>query len=63
MIFVSTSVEVSPVHILTIKEAKVERDSTYLTFDMDGAVLKVNSIELQQMLGCTAKSQRWVCSI
>lgn len=38
---------------------EVERDRPHLTFDIDGVVLKVNSIEQQQKLGYTAKSPRW----
>lgn len=34
-----------------------ERDK--LTFDIDGIVIKVNSLEQQQALGFTAKSPRW----
>ncbi|MFA6951006.1 MAG: hypothetical protein WCQ70_09995 [Lentimicrobiaceae bacterium] len=46
-----------------MKEAKVERDRTCLTFDIDGVVLKVNSNKQQQMLGYTAKSPRQVSII
>jgi len=38
---------------------EVEKDRPHLTFDIDGVVLKVNSIEQQQKLGYTAKSPRW----
>lgn len=40
-----------------IKE--VEDSRSTLSFDIDGVVVKVNSIEQQQMLGFTAKSPRW----
>jgi DNA ligase (NAD+) len=35
------------------------RDRAKLTFDIDGIVIKVNSLEQQQALGYTAKSPRW----
>lgn len=38
---------------------EVERDRPHLSFDIDGVVLKVNSIEQQKKLGYTAKSPRW----
>ncbi len=40
-----------------IKE--VEDSRSTLSFDIDGVVVKVNSIEQQQVLGFTAKSPRW----
>ncbi len=40
-----------------IKKMGRERDK--LTFDIDGIVIKVNSLEQQQALGFTAKSPRW----
>ena len=40
-----------------IKKMASERDK--LTFDIDGIVIKVNSLEQQQALGFTAKSPRW----
>lgn len=36
-----------------------EHKRTELSFTTDGAVIKVDSIELQEMLGYTAKSPRW----
>ena len=38
---------------------KMARDRDKLTFDIDGIVIKVNSLEQQQALGFTAKSPRW----
>jgi len=38
---------------------KMARDRDKLTFDIDGIVVKVNSLEQQQALGFTAKSPRW----
>jgi len=38
---------------------KMARDRDKLTFDIDGIVIKVNSLEQQQALGYTAKSPRW----
>jgi DNA ligase (NAD+) len=38
---------------------KMARDRDQLTFDIDGIVIKVNSLEQQQALGFTAKSPRW----
>jgi len=35
------------------------RDRDKLSFDIDGIVIKVNSLEQQQALGFTAKSPRW----
>jgi DNA ligase (NAD+) len=35
------------------------KDRDNLTFDIDGIVVKVNSLEQQQALGFTAKSPRW----
>lgn len=37
----------------------MSRDRDKLTFDIDGIVIKVNSLEQQQALGFTAKSPRW----
>ncbi|MDP2424240.1 MAG: NAD-dependent DNA ligase LigA [Bacteroidales bacterium] len=36
-----------------------DTDRKHLPFDIDGVVIKVNSIEHQQQLGFTAKSPRW----
>ncbi len=38
---------------------KIGRERDKLTFDIDGIVIKVNSLEQQQALGFTAKSPRW----
>jgi len=38
---------------------KMANDREKLTFDIDGIVVKVNSLEQQQALGFTAKSPRW----
>ncbi len=38
---------------------KMARERDKLTFDIDGIVIKVNSLEQQQALGYTAKSPRW----
>jgi len=38
---------------------KMEHERDKLTFDIDGIVVKVNSLEQQQALGFTAKSPRW----
>ena len=38
---------------------KMARGRDKLTFDIDGIVIKVNSLEQQQALGFTAKSPRW----
>lgn len=38
---------------------KMARDRDKLTFDIDGIVIKINSLEQQQALGFTAKSPRW----
>ena len=43
--------------IAFINKMAKERDK--LTFDIDGIVIKVNSLEQQQALGFTAKSPRW----
>ena len=40
-----------------IKSCEKEKDN--LDFDIDGAVIKVNSYQHQEMLGFTAKSPRW----
>ncbi len=39
--------------------SKMAREREKLTFDIDGIVIKVNSLEQQQALGFTAKSPRW----
>ncbi|MFZ4546024.1 MAG: NAD-dependent DNA ligase LigA [Bacteroidales bacterium] len=39
--------------------AKMAKDRDKLSFDIDGIVIKVNSLEQQQALGFTAKSPRW----
>ena len=39
--------------------AKMAKDRDTLTFDIDGIVIKVNSLEQQQALGYTSKSPRW----
>lgn len=39
--------------------SKMARERDKLTFDIDGIVIKVNSLEQQQALGFTAKSPRW----
>ncbi len=45
-------------HVLGfISKMALERNK--LTFDIDGIVIKVNSLEQQQALGFTAKSPRW----
>ena len=36
-----------------------ESERKKLPFDIDGVVIKVNSLALQEKLGCTAKSPRW----
>ncbi|QCI20813.1 NAD-dependent DNA ligase LigA [Buchnera aphidicola (Hyperomyzus lactucae)] len=36
-----------------------EKKRHFLDFDIDGIVIKVNSIELQNQLGCNTKSPRW----
>lgn len=38
---------------------KIAKERDKLTFDIDGIVIKVNSLEQQQALGYTAKSPRW----
>ena len=38
---------------------KMARERDNLTFDIDGIVIKINSLEQQQALGFTAKSPRW----
>ncbi|QCI17485.1 NAD-dependent DNA ligase LigA [Buchnera aphidicola (Acyrthosiphon lactucae)] len=38
---------------------KFEKKRNFLDFDIDGIVIKVNSIELQKKLGCNTKSPRW----
>ncbi|QCI25303.1 NAD-dependent DNA ligase LigA [Buchnera aphidicola (Sitobion avenae)] len=38
---------------------KFEKKRNFLDFDIDGIVVKVNSIELQKKLGCNTKSPRW----
>ena len=38
---------------------KIAHERDKLTFDIDGIVIKVNSLEQQQALGFTAKSPRW----
>jgi len=42
------------------KDLEKKRDS--LDYDIDGAVLKVNSIEKQKILGATSKNPRWAIS-
>ncbi len=42
------------------KQLEQKRDS--LDYDIDGAVLKVNSIEKQEKLGATSKNPRWAIS-
>lgn len=44
--------------VLTFIE-DVGRERSQLDFDIDGVVIKVNSIEQQEKLGFTAKSPRW----
>jgi DNA ligase (NAD+) len=39
--------------------SKMARERDKLTFDIDGIVIKINSLEQQQALGFTAKSPRW----
>jgi DNA ligase (NAD+) len=46
--------------ILFIKKWESERKD--LPFDIDGVVIKVNSLALQEKLGFTAKSPRWAIS-
>lgn len=36
-----------------------DKERKMLPFDIDGVVIKVNQIALQEELGCTAKSPRW----
>ncbi|QIQ41684.1 MAG: NAD-dependent DNA ligase LigA [Buchnera aphidicola (Microlophium carnosum)] len=38
---------------------KFEKKRNTLDFDIDGIVIKVNSIELQEKIGCNTKSPRW----
>jgi len=38
---------------------KIAQERDHLLFDIDGIVIKVNSLEQQQALGFTAKSPRW----
>jgi len=38
---------------------KMGRERDKLTFDIDGIVIKINSLEQQQALGFTSKSPRW----
>lgn len=54
--------KVSNVHeaISYCKQLEEKRES--LDYDIDGAVLKVNSIEKQQQLGSTSKNPRWAIS-
>jgi DNA ligase (NAD+) len=42
--------------------AEWDKRRSYLSYDIDGIVLKVNSLEQQQELGFTAKSPRWAIS-
>ncbi len=39
--------------------SEIEQSRPKLSFDIDGVVIKVNSIEQQQALGYTAKAPRW----
>jgi DNA ligase (NAD+) len=54
--------KVSDIHeaIIYCKELEKKRDS--LDYDIDGAVLKVNSISKQEELGTTSKNPRWAIS-
>ena len=45
-------------HVLAFIE-KTSRERDNLTFDIDGIVIKINSLEQQQALGFTSKSPRW----
>lgn len=45
-------------HVLAFIE-KTGRERDNLTFDIDGIVIKINSLEQQQALGFTSKSPRW----
>jgi len=38
---------------------KFEKKRHLLDFDIDGIVIKVNSIEMQKKIGCNAKSPKW----
>ncbi|WAI18209.1 MAG: NAD-dependent DNA ligase LigA [Buchnera aphidicola (Acyrthosiphon caraganae)] len=38
---------------------KFEQTRNFLDFDIDGIVIKVNSIEFQKKIGCNTKSPRW----
>ncbi len=39
-----------------------EKERSQLSFDIDGIVIKVNSLRQQELLGLTAKSPRWATS-
>ncbi|MDU1520688.1 MAG: NAD-dependent DNA ligase LigA [Klebsiella michiganensis] len=48
----------SPEEVLTYYR-KVEEDRPNLGFDIDGVVIKVDSLELQEQLGFVARAPRW----
>jgi DNA ligase (NAD+) len=41
---------------------KVKKERKTLPFDIDGIVIKVNQIALQQEMGTTGKNPRWACA-